>query len=177
MKHLHIILALLSLVIAAQQGSNYMRVSHAPDAAHEQHESNPGNAPQPDQPDRSRPKNQVAVLTVWAEAEKIKSTAEFYEEVLGLRRVGVSTTPYILDTDGTFVVIMEGNLEHPADTIRRWPMFALTVPDLDKSVRLLRDAGIEFPWGIEEFGAPTPSSRYVMFLDPAGNLIEIVQWL
>ena len=45
-------------------------------------------------------------MTVWAEANKLQPTAEFYEDLLGLRRVGSSTDPYILDTDGTFVVIM-----------------------------------------------------------------------
>ncbi len=119
----------------------------------------------------------MAVLTVWAEAEKLRTTAEFYETVLGLRRVGNSTSPYIFDTDGTFLAIMEGQLEQPRDPKRRWPMFALTVPDLDKSVRALREAGVKLPWGIEEFGVPTPSSRFVMFHDTAGNLIEIVQWL
>jgi hypothetical protein len=56
-------------------------------------------------------------------------------------------------------------------------MFALAVPDLDQSVEALRDAKVELPWGIEEFGSPEPSSKYVMFHDPAGNLIEIVEWL
>jgi len=45
------------------------------------------------------------------------------------------------------------------------------------SIKTLTDAGVEFPWGIEEFGGPNPSSRYVMFYDPAGNLIELVEWL
>ena len=72
---------------------------------------------------------------------------------------------------------MEGRLEQPRDPKRRWPMFALTVSDLDQSVNALRDAVVELPWGIEEFGAPEPSSRYVMFHDPAGNLIEVVEWL
>jgi len=56
-------------------------------------------------------------------------------------------------------------------------MFALSVPDLDLAVEALRDAGVELPWGIEECGSPEPSSRYVMFRDPAGNLIEVVEWL
>jgi len=62
-------------------------------------------------------------------------------------------------------------------TFLRWPMFALSVPDLDLAVEALRDAGVELPWGIEECGSPEPSSRYVMFRDPAGNLIEVVEWL
>ena len=132
---------------------------------------------EPHQEARNRPTNQVAVLTVWAEAEKLEATVMFYEDVLGLRRVGTSTDPYILDTDGTFLVIMEGQLEQPRDPGRRWPMFALSVPDLDRSVEALHDAEVELPWGVEEFGSPEPSSRYVMFHDPAGNLVEIVQWL
>ncbi len=107
----------------------------------------------------------------------LMATATFYQDILGLRRVGSSTDPYICDTDGTFIVIMEGNLEQPRDPKRRWPMFALSVPDLDKSVKKITDTGVEFPWGIEEYGTPNPSSRYVMFYDPAGNLIELVEWL
>jgi catechol 2,3-dioxygenase-like lactoylglutathione lyase family enzyme len=126
---------------------------------------------------RNRPDNQVAVLTVWAPPETIAETAAFYERVLGLRLVGSGEGQYILDTDGTFVIIMEGRLQQPQDTRRRWPMFALTVPDLDVSLEALRAAAVEFPWGVEEFGSPNPSSRYVMFHDPAGNLIEIVEWL
>lgn len=52
-------------------------------------------------------------------------------QAMGLRRVGSSTDPYVLDADGSFLLIMEGRLEQPRDTKRRWPMFALTVPDLD----------------------------------------------
>ena len=94
-----------------------------------------------------------------------------------LRRVGTGTDPYVLDTDGSFIVIMEGQLEPPRNPKQRWPMFALAVSSLDQTVEALREAGVELPWGIEEFGAPEPSSRYVMFHDPAGNLIEVVEWL
>lgn len=124
-----------------------------------------------------RPSNQTAVVTVWSSAETLGATGQFYEHVLELERVGDSTEPPgILDTDGTFLIVMRGTVEEPRGTTRRWPQLALSVPNLDNAVRSLEDAGVE-PWGIEEFGSPEPSSRYVMFRDPAGNLIEVVEWL
>ena len=172
-----IVLALVGSAIAALQGCDHSNTSHGSHGVQAQQEAHSRSPHEPGQTAHSRPTNQVAVLTVWAEAKKLEPTAKFYEDVLGLRRVGSSADPYILDTDGTFVAIMEGLLEQPQDPKRRWPMFALTVPDLDQSVNALRDAEVELPWGIEEFGAPEPSSRYVMFHDPAGNLIEVVEWL
>ncbi len=139
--------------------------------------ANPHDALEPPEQARTRPSNQVAALTVWAEAEKLGAAAEFYGEVLGLRRVGTGTAPYTFDADGTFVVVMEGQPAPPRATARRWPMFTLTVPDLHASVATLRAARVELPWGMEESGAPQPSSHSVMFRDPAGNLIELVQWL
>ena len=104
-----IVLALLASATAALPGCN-------PPA---QQETHPRTPDEPSQTVHSRPTNQVAVLTVWAEAEKLEPTA----------------------------------------------------------LSALRDAEVELPWGIEDFGAPEPSSRYVMFHDPAGNLIEVVEWL
>jgi catechol 2,3-dioxygenase-like lactoylglutathione lyase family enzyme len=167
-------LALAGSVIVAQPGCGSSHASHGPHDEQAQHGTQAGDS---HSPERSRPTNQAAVLTVWAGPEKLESTVQFYEGVLGLRRVGSSTTPYILDADGTFIAIMEGQLEPPRDSVRRWPMFALSVADLDQAVEALRAADVELPWGVEEYGAPNPSSRYVMFSDPAGNLIELVQWL
>ena len=171
------VLVLVALIIQTHNGSDNSHGSLASHGGHAQQDAHTRNPQQPNQTVRTRPENQVAVLTVWAEAEKLESTARFYENVLGLRRIGNGPDPYIFDTDGTFVVIMEGRLEQRRDPKRRWPMFALTVPDLDLSIKALRAAKMELPWGIEEFGTPSPSSRYVMFHDPAGNLIELVEWL
>lgn len=124
----------------------------------------------------THPTHTLAVLTVWAEASKLEATANFYQEVLGVKPVEAGN-PYILNADGTFLVIMEGTLQHPEDVARRWPLFALTVPSLDESLEQLSKADIALPWGIEEYGEPEPYSRYVMFNDPAGNLIELVEWL
>jgi catechol 2,3-dioxygenase-like lactoylglutathione lyase family enzyme len=170
-------LALAGSMIVAQPGCGSSHASHGSHEVQARHGTQAQTSQEPHASERSRPTNQAAVLTVWAGAEKLASTAQFYEVVLGLRRVGSSTAPYILDADGTFIAIMEGQLEPPRDPARRWPMFALSVADLDQSVEQLRAADVELPWGVEEYGAPNPSSRYVMFSDPAGNLIELVQWL
>ena len=169
-----ILLIVLSSAVFALQGCNIRENGHPSRIEIATHSK---NAHESHEQSRLRPTNQVAVVTVWAEAEKIEQTAMFYKEVLGLRPVGSNANQHILDTDGSFLVIMEGQLDQPRNTKRRWPLFALTVPDLEESITKLNDAGVVFPWGVEEFGAPNPSSRYVMFYDPAGNLIEIVEWL
>lgn len=143
-------------------------------SAHTSHSSKSVASPAQPTPSQ-RPKNQAAVLTVWAEASKINETIIFYKEVLGLKTVGDNSN--ILDADGTFIIVMEGKLEQPKQTQRRWPLFALSTEDLKQTIQSLEQSKVDLPWGIEEFGSPEPSSRYVMFYDPAGNLIEIVQWL
>jgi catechol 2,3-dioxygenase-like lactoylglutathione lyase family enzyme len=46
-----------------------------------------------------------------------------------------------------------------------------SVPQLDKAVDTLRLYGVDLPWGVEKNAA----SRQVMFHDPAGNLVELVE--
>ncbi len=169
-----IVLALVWLAVPPLNGFDRSQGSYGPHGVLVQQDAHSRSSYKRHQTAHTRPTNQVAVLTVWAEAENIKPTAKFYEDVLGLRLISGSTDHYVFDTDGTFLVIMEGRLEQPRDPKRRWPMFALTVPDLDLSIKALLAAKIELPWGIEESGAP--SSRWVMFHDPAGNLIELVEW-
>ena len=168
---------LVGTASAAFMGCEHEHQQHGPHVVHSPHHDAEEGSRESSHSARTRPTNQVAVLTVWASTDALESTASFYNEVLHLRRVGSSTDHHVFDTDGTFVVVMEGSLEHPKDPARRWPMFALTVPDLDASVETLRAAEVPLPWGVEEYGEPEPSSRYVMFHDPAGNLIEIVEWL
>jgi predicted enzyme related to lactoylglutathione lyase len=69
-----------------------------------------------------------------------------------------------------YLVILKG-VPHPAENTEhsRFPLYAFKVQDLDAAVERLVAHNIELPWGIEGFG----SSRWVMFHDPAGNLIEL----
>lgn len=125
----------------------------------------------------TRPERKVAVVTVWASPAHFDKTAAFYKDQLELPVIMEGKDQYILNADGTFVVIMPGEQAPPKNPAKRWPQFALTVASLDESVNKLRSAGVALPYGIETFGGEKPTSRYVMFHDPAGNLIELVEWL
>lgn len=116
--------------------------------------------------------SEVVVLTLWA--EDIPAQVNFYHNVLGLEPLvtpGHDHRPHF-KLNGATLVILQGQ-PHPAENTKpdRWPLFALAVNDLEKFVEQLKTHEIQLPWGIE---GQSPKN-YVMFQDPAGNLIEVVQ--
>jgi catechol 2,3-dioxygenase-like lactoylglutathione lyase family enzyme len=113
----------------------------------------------------------IAVLSLWA--EDVPAAAHFYRDVVGLPLLAHHGGPPHFDLDGAYLVILKGRpmpAQNPAPP--RFPLAALAVPDLDRAVDRLRAHAVELPWGVEE----GPDSRWVMFHDPAGNLIELVQF-
>ena len=52
-----------------------------------------------------------------------------------------------------------------------FPVIAFAVDDLDGALDRLKAKGVVLPWGVEA----DARARWVMFHDPAGNLIELVQ--
>ena len=52
-------------------------------------------------------------------------------------------------------------------------MVAFSVPDLEAAVKKLQFHEVDLPWGVEI----NATERWVMFHDPAGNLIELVEAL
>lgn len=113
--------------------------------------------------------NRVVVLSLWA--EDVPKTAHFYKDILGLELFqhhhGDRSHFKVGDT---YLVILKGKPSPAGDMDpERFPLFALGVPDLDAAVERLKAHGIELPWGVEE----NAGSRWVMFYDPAGNLIEL----
>jgi hypothetical protein len=54
----------------------------------------------------------------------------------------------------------------------RFPAIAFAVEDLDQAIQHLQTHHVELPWGVEA-GA---EERWILFYDPAGNLIEFVEW-
>jgi predicted enzyme related to lactoylglutathione lyase len=71
---------------------------------------------------------------------------------------------------GAYLTILKGTPQPAEDPeSSRFPLFAFRVKDLDQAVARLEAHGVDFPWGVEGQG----ESRWVMFHDPAGNLIEI----
>ncbi len=53
-----------------------------------------------------------------------------------------------------------------------FPLFALSVENLDEMVKRLEEHHVVLPWGV----ASSANERWVLFHDPAGNLIELVQF-
>jgi len=116
--------------------------------------------------------NRLVVVSLWA--EDVPSTVAFYRDVLGLRLVGHTGGHHHFDLGGTYLVVLQGRPNPPGDPVpERFPIFALQVDDLDAAIEQLYKHQVELPWGVEG-GSNT---RYVMFYDPAGNLIELVEFL
>jgi catechol 2,3-dioxygenase-like lactoylglutathione lyase family enzyme len=111
----------------------------------------------------------VAVISIWA--PDVPKTAHFYRDVLGLELI-----PHLHAGQPHFrigevlLTILKGTpqpVEDPEPS--RFPVFALRARNFDQAVARLEEHGVDLPWGIEGEG----KSRWVMFFDPAGNLIEI----
>ena len=104
-------------------------------------------------------------------AEDIPTTAHWYRDVIGLQLMPHhGPWPAFALGNGVHLVIVQGatsEIQSP-----RFPIIAFTVPDLDAAVDNLHAHGVETPWGIEA----NPSARWVMCYDPAGNLIELVEF-
>lgn len=111
----------------------------------------------------------VAVISLWA--EDVTETAHFYRDVLGMELDAhhVAGRPHFKIGEA-ILTILEGKLRPPEDPQPpRFPLFAFKVDDLDAAVVHLQAHHVELPWGIEGHD----DSRWVMFYDPAGNLLEL----
>jgi catechol-2,3-dioxygenase len=113
----------------------------------------------------------LAVVSLWA--ENVTATAHFYRDVIGLKLLLHDQHRPHFDLGGVTLVILQGRLLPPHDPIpARFPIVALAVDDLEAAVDHLRTHQVDLPWGIEE----DADSRWVMFHDPAGNLIELAHF-
>jgi len=113
----------------------------------------------------------LAVVTLWA--EDVSVAAHFYREVIGLRLLDHHGDRPHFDLGGVYLVILKGRPVPPLDPVpARFPIIAFAVHDLDAAIDHLRAHHVELPWGIEE----DADSRWVMFYDPAGNLIELAHF-
>ena len=113
----------------------------------------------------------LAVISLWA--EDVAATAHFYCDVIGLRLLMHDQQRPHFDLGGVYLVILKGRPVPPLDPVpARFPIVAFAVEDLAAVVAQLRASHVDLPWGIEE----DADSRWVMFHDPAGNLIEVAQF-
>ncbi len=110
----------------------------------------------------------LAVVTLWA--EDVAATTHFYRDVIGLKLLMHDQHRPHFDLNGAYLVILKGRAVLPLDSVpARFPIIAFAVDDLDATIDHLRFHHVDLPWGIEE----DADSRWVMFYDPAGNLIEL----
>jgi catechol 2,3-dioxygenase-like lactoylglutathione lyase family enzyme len=128
---------------------------------------------QGDKMSSSRP-DRVAVISLWA--EDVATAAHFYRDVIGLPLL-----PHLSHHDkrphfelsGTYLTILKGKPVPAQDAEpSRFPLMAFAVDDLEPAIERLQAHHVELPWGVEE----NADARWVMFHDPASNLIEIVQF-
>ena len=113
----------------------------------------------------------LAVVGLWA--GDVSQAAHFYSDVIGLTLAAHHGERTHFDLGGTNLTILRG-APHPAEYAvpARFPVMAFRLPHLEPAIVRLAAAGVPLPWGIEEEG----DSRWVMFHDPAGNLVELVEF-
>jgi predicted enzyme related to lactoylglutathione lyase len=112
----------------------------------------------------------IFVVTLYAE-DLIAST-HFYRDVIGLSLVPHHGERPHFDLGGIYLALVKVTpLRSEIQPAERFPIIAFAVDDLDTAIRRLQMHPVELPWGIEQ----DTGSRWVMFNDPAGNLIELVQ--
>ena len=113
----------------------------------------------------------LAVVSLWAEDGT--TTAHFYRDVIGLNLLMHDRQRPHFDLGGAYLVILKGRPLPPLDPDpARFPIVAFAVDNLDAAVERLRAHHVDLPWGVEE----DADSRWAMFHDPAGNLIELAQF-
>ncbi len=113
----------------------------------------------------------LAVISLWA--EDVPRTAHFYRDILGLTLVPHHGDRPHFDLGGVSLVILRGKPVPAQNAVPpRFPILAFAVDDLDAAIEHLKQHQVELPWGVEE----DENSRWVMIHDPAGNLIELVQF-
>jgi catechol 2,3-dioxygenase-like lactoylglutathione lyase family enzyme len=115
----------------------------------------------------------IHIAVVSLRAEDVPTAAHFYQEILGLPVVPHGTDRPHFDLSGTVLTILPGRPYIPENPEPRFPVLAFSVPALDPAIEILRSHGVDLPWGVES----NPAGRWVMFHDPAGNLIELVEWV
>ena len=134
------------------------------------HDHQQGDKMSSSQPDR------VAVVSLWA--GDIATAAHFYRDVIGLQLLphlsqhDPHKRPHF-DLSGTLLVILKGEPMPAQDAEPSpFPLMAFAVDDLEPAIERLQAHHVELPWGVEE----NAEARWVMFHDPAGNLVELVQF-
>jgi catechol 2,3-dioxygenase-like lactoylglutathione lyase family enzyme len=110
----------------------------------------------------------LAVVSLWA--EDVQKMTDFYQNVLGLPLATIDRGRPHFDFGGGYLTILPGQPYKAQDSLQsRFPVIAFAVDDLHETIRQLKSHDVEMPWGVEEDN----DSRWIMFYDPGGNLLEV----
>lgn len=109
------------------------------------------------------------VITLWApDPEQL---APFYSDILGLERRDIHGHMPNFTIGNMRLVLMRGTPAHIQDSQRNpWPIFAYEVPNYAEIEARIVAAGMP----ILERSPDGDHSRWFMFPDPAGNILELV---
>ncbi len=115
----------------------------------------------------------IRIAVISLRAENVPVAVHFYRDIVGLPLLAhfESDRPHF-DLGGPILTIIRGRPALPPDPEPRFPVVAFSIPDLDAAMEKLRTHGLNLPWGVES----NASSRWVMFHDPEGNLIELAEF-
>ncbi len=113
----------------------------------------------------------LILISLWS--EDVAKSVHFYRDLIGLPMRGPHVDRPHFELGDGFLVILKGRPKPAENSIpERFPVLAFAVEDLDSAISQLAASGIDLPWGVEE----DKNSRWVMFYDPGGNLIELAQF-
>ena len=111
----------------------------------------------------------LIVVSLWA--MDIPKIMHFYRDVLGLDLLPHhGKQPVFSVGEGIHMMIRAGK-PLPAEDAAPFPVVAFQVANLDQAIEHLQAHGVQMAGEI----VTNPSARYIMFSDPAGNLIEIAE--
>lgn len=111
----------------------------------------------------------LIVVTLWA--PDVSEILHFYGNILGLDLLPHhEKQPAFVVGDGVHLMIRKGTPIPIEDTVT-FPIVAFQVDDLNEAIQHLQIHGVELTTKI----ITNPSTSYVMFRDPAGNLLEIAE--
>jgi len=113
------------------------------------------------------------LVIVSLRAEDVPTAVHFYRDVIGLRLLPHHDHRPAFDLgNGTYLAIVRGQPAPEQEAGESaFPVVTFAVEDLDEAVAHLQAHDVELPWGVVQRGR----QRWVLFRDPAGNLVEFVQ--
>ena len=113
----------------------------------------------------------LAVVSLWA--EDVPTTAHPYRDVIGLPLDSHHRDrPHFALGNGYLVFPNGKTVPAQNPTPAPFPVLAFAVDDHEVALQGLQAQGVALPWGV----GSDADSRWEMFHDPAGHLVELVQF-